>query len=139
MERTGRCLCGAVAYTAKGLEPDLGSCHCDMCRRWTGSFLITCGSNDVAWTGEDKITRHQSSEWAERGFCSVCGASLFYRVTAPGPHQGTYHLGFGTLDDPSGFDLKVEYFIDKKPEAYALAGDQKKLTEAEVFAKFGGG
>jgi hypothetical protein len=108
-----------------------------MCRRWTGSFLITCGSRDVTWTGEDRITTYQSSEWAERGFCSVCGASLFYRVTAPGPYQNTYHLGFGTLDDPAGFDLKVEYFIDRKPDAYALAGDRETLTEAEVIAKFG--
>jgi len=63
----------------------------------------------------------------------------FYCVTAPGPHQGTFHLGFGTLDDPSGFDINVEYFIDRKPDAYALAGDREKLTAAEVFAKFGGG
>ena len=33
-----------------------------------------------------------------------------------------------------GYPLKN---IDAK--AYALAGDRKKLTEAEVFAKFGGG
>jgi hypothetical protein len=51
-----------VAYAAKGLNPELGSCHCDMCRRWTGSFLITSSSNDVAWTGEDKIVRFQSSD-----------------------------------------------------------------------------
>jgi hypothetical protein len=101
--------------------------------------LIALGSADVAWTGEDKITTYQSSDWAERGFCSVCGTSLFYRVTAPGPHQGVCHLGFGTLDDPSGFDINIEYFIDRKPEAYTLAGDRETLTEAEVFAKFGGG
>lgn len=139
MERTGKCLCGAVTFTARGIDSDAGACHCDMCRRWTGSLLITVGSDDVTWTGEDKITRFQSSEWAERGFCSVCGSSLFYRVTAPGPYQGTYHIGLGTLDDPSDFDIKVEYFIDRKPETYTLAGDRKTLTEAEVFAKFGGG
>jgi hypothetical protein len=138
MERTGKCLCGAVTFTAKGLEPGLTACHCDMCRRWTGSFLIALGTADVAWNGEDKITTFASSGWAERAFCSVCGTSLFYRLTAPGPHQGNYYIGFGTLDDPSGFDVNVEYFIDKKPEAYTLAGDRKTLTEAEVFATFGG-
>jgi hypothetical protein len=132
-------MCGAVTFTAREVEPDGGACHCDMCRRWTGSFLITISSDDVTWTGEDKITRYQSSDWAERGFCSVCGSSLFYRVTAEGPHFGTYHLGYGTVDDPSGVEIKVEYFIDRKPEAYALAGDRETLTEAEVFAKFSGG
>ena len=139
MQRTGKCLCGAVEFTAKEIDPDGGMCHCDMCRRWTGSFLMTASSDHVTWSGGDRITRYQSSEWAERGFCSVCGSSLFYRVTAPGPYHGTYHLGLGTLDDAAGFDLKVEYFIDKKPACYAIEGDRETLTEAEVFAKFGGG
>ena len=139
MERKGKCLCGAVSYTAKGLKPELSACHCGICRRWTGGPLLSIGSNDVAWVGNDKITTFESSEWAERGFCSVCGSTLFYRVTAPGPHHGRVHLAFGTLDDQSGFDLKLEFFIDKKPAAYALAGERKKLTEAEVFAMFGAG
>ena len=110
-----------------------------LCRHWSGSFLIVFSSDEVSWTGEDAIKKYQSSDWAERGFCSVCGTSLYYRVTAPGPYHGTFHIGFGTLDDPSGFEITTEYFIDKKPEAYALAGDRETLTEAEVFAKFGGG
>lgn len=139
MERSGKCLCGAVTFIARGLEPRLSACHCEMCRRWTGSFLIGVGSSEVEWTGEDQITTFKSSDWAERGFCSVCGTSLYYRVTAPGPHQGRYHLGFGTLEDPSGFDIELEFFIDKKPAAYSLAGERKTLTEAEVFALFGDG
>jgi len=139
MERTGRCLCGGVTFSAREVEPILAACHCDMCRRWTGSFLMAFRSDDVTWTGEDKIATFQSSAWAERGFCSACGTSLFYRVTTPGPHQGTYHVGFGTLDDPGDFDLEIEFFIDRKPTAYTLAGDRKTLTEAEVLAAFGGG
>lgn len=79
-----------------------------------------------------------SSEWAERAFCSVCGSGLFYRITAPGPHQGRYHMAFGTLDDQTGFDVEREFFIDTKQEAYALAGERKRLTAAEVFALFDG-
>ena len=138
MERTGRCLCGAVTFTAKGLEPTLAACHCGMCRRWTGGPLLAISPGEVEWVGEDRIATYRSSEWAERGFCSSCGTSLFYRVTAPGPHQGREHLAFGTLDDQSGFELNLEYFIDIKPEAYALEGDRTRLTEAEVFARFGG-
>jgi len=138
MERKGKCLCGAVSYTAKDLKPELSACHCGMCRRWTGGPLLAVGTGEVVWEGEDKLTTFKSSDWAERGFCAVCGSSLFYRITAPGKHQGALHLAFGTLDDQRGFDLRLEYFIDKKPEAYTLAGERKTLTEAEVFALFGG-
>jgi hypothetical protein len=138
LERTGRCLCGAVSYSAKGLEGTTAACHCGMCRRWTGGPLLAISPGDVVWVGEDNIKTYTSSEWAERGFCSVCGTSLFYRVTAPGPHQGRSHIAFGTLDDQRGFDMTLEYFIDLKPEAYTFAGERKKLTEAEVFALFNG-
>ena len=138
MERRGNWRCGAVSYIAKGLEPKVAACHCSMWRRWTGGPLLSVGSSDVTWVGEDKITTYKSSDWAERGFCSVCGSSLFYRVTAPGPHQGRMHIGFGTLDDQSGFDMHLEFYIDKKPDAYALAGERKQLTEAQVMAMFSG-
>ncbi len=138
MQRSGKCLCGAVSFTATIERQRLTACHCSMCRRWTGGPLLCFTADAVDWAGEDHITTFASSEWAERGFCSKCGTSLFYRVTAPGSHSGRLHLGFGALDDPSGFELALEVFIDKKPDAYELAGDRKKMTAAEVFAQFGG-
>jgi hypothetical protein len=39
MERTGKCMCGAVSYTAKGVDKEIAACHCSMCRRWaSGPF-----------------------------------------------------------------------------------------------------
>jgi hypothetical protein len=101
--------------------------------------LLALGNCDVKWSGEESISVYTSSEWAERGFCSACGTSLFYRVTAPGPYHGQVHLTFGTLDDQSGFDMNLEYFIDLKPDAYEFAGERKRMTEAEVFEAFTGG
>lgn len=139
MDTTGRCLCGAVSFSAKGLDPKVTACHCDMCRRWTGGPLLALGGAEIDWSGAEAITTFASSKWAERAFCSVCGSSLYYRVTAEGPFQGVTHLAFGTINDPSGFDLQLEYFIDRKPDAYEFAGEHQRLTEAEVFAKFTGG
>ncbi|MBW2529311.1 MAG: GFA family protein [Deltaproteobacteria bacterium] len=139
VERTGKCLCGAVSYTAKEVESMMAACHCGMCRRWTGGPFLSITAKDVAWTGEDKIKTFTSSPWAERGFCSECGTTLFYRVTAAGPHQGVAHIGYGTLDDQSGFEMGLEFFIDIKPDAYDFAGERKRLTEAEVMALFSGG
>jgi hypothetical protein len=135
MHRTGKCLCGAVTFTAD-IEPKLGACHCGMCRRWTSSVLITTMATNLRFTGEDAITVYKSSAWAERGFCSRCGSSLFYRFTAPGKHEGVTALAAGTLDDPNGLPLSLELFIDRKPDGYAFAGERKQLTEAEMFAMF---
>ncbi len=116
----------------------MSACHCGMCRRWTGGPLLGISAKEVDWSGEDKIRTYTSSPWAERGFCSECGTGLFYRITAPGPAQGSLSLLFGTLEDQAGFELVQEWFIDKKPDTYTLAGERKTLTEAEVMAMFGG-
>lgn len=136
MERTGRCMCGAVTYTA-ALEPKLSACHCSMCRRWAGGPYLAAGPAKVRFSGEENITVIKSSGWAERGFCNKCGSSLFYRLTA-GPAAGLTTVGFGSLDDPSGFEMVREWFCDRKPDAYAFEGDRERLTTEQIKAIFGG-
>ncbi len=136
MSRTGKCLCGAVRYKITKEITETGACHCKMCRRWSGGvFLgVEVPSNAMQITGE--VSSFASSPWAERCFCATCGSSLWYRVTAPGPHSGTYHVGFGTLDGSEDMTLASEIFIDRKPEAYRFEGQHQTMTEAEVLAMF---
>ena len=138
MTHTGQCLCGAVKYTVTAELKETGACHCSMCRRWSGGVYLglEVAPDAIAFEGAENITTFASSEWAERAFCGKCGSNLYYRVTAPGPHSGTYHIGLGTLDQPNGIPLTGEIFIDEKPDGYAFAGDTHKMTGAEVFAQF---
>ena len=138
MTRDGKCMCGAVSYTAAGLTGEISACHCEMCRRWTGGPLLAATAKTIAWRGEEHIRTFTSSAWAERGFCTQCGSALFYRVTAEGPHHGMTTLAFGTLDDQAGFAMSREWFIDKKPEVYEFAGERAQVTGAEAMALFSG-
>lgn len=141
MTHTGSCLCGAVTYAVTDMPPEVGACHCTMCRKHSGGVFIgvRVPGDKVSFKGADSIATFKSSDWAERSFCRQCGSTLYYRVTAPGPEADVYHIGFGTVDDQSGFALSEEIFIDRKPAAYAFAGDHKLMTEAEVFAMFTSG
>ncbi|MCP5075954.1 MAG: GFA family protein [Rhodobacteraceae bacterium] len=138
MTTTGKCLCGAVHFTIDTSPTETGACHCGMCRRWSGGVYlrVQVAPGNIKFAGAENISTYTSSEWAERGFCKTCGSSLYYRVTAPGPHSGTYHMGLGTFDDPSCINLTGEIFVDEKPQGYAFAGDTHKMTGAEVFAMF---
>lgn len=136
MERTGRCMCGAVTYTAS-LEPTVSACHCGMCRRWAGGPFLTAGPAEVEFAGRENMTVIESSAWAERGFCNKCGSSLFYRLTG-GRYAGVTHVGFGTLDDQSGFEMVREWFCDLKPDAYAFEGEHDRVTSEEIEAMFSG-
>lgn len=137
--RTGQCMCGAVRFTATGVPDRFGACHCDMCRRWTGSALlgITVPRDGVTWTGAENIRRIQSSDWAERAFCGSCGSPLYYHVTAEGPMTANIEMPIGLLDDASGLAFTNEIYIDHKPDSFAYAGDRTRLTRKETLAKFG--
>ena len=126
----GGCLCGAVRFTATLAEPEAGTCHCGMCRRWGTGPLMTVHATDVAFEGAEHITRFRSSDWAERGFCNRCGSNLFYHMIG----TDAYDLSAGALDDSSGLALSIEVYIDAKPDFYAFANDTRKMTEADIMA-----
>lgn len=101
-----------------------------MCRRWAGSPLLATSAAGVVFAGDENIGIYDSSEWAERGFCKICGSNLFYRLKA----TGGYHMPVGVFDDQSVFRITGEIFIDRKPPGYDFAGDHPRLTEAETMA-----
>ncbi len=73
-----------------------------------------------------------SSEWAERGFCRVCGTNIFYHVK----ETTEYDINTGTFDDASSFKMIGEIFVDQKPATYEFAGDHLRLTGAEAIERF---
>lgn len=129
----GRCLCGSVEITAQSMSPDVGACHCNMCRKWSGGpFLVVDCNTDVSIIGEENITSFSSSEWAERGFCSQCGTHLFYKLK----QNGQYMVPAGLFDNMSDFKFDHQIFIEEKPEYYTFSNKTKNMTGAEAFAQF---
>lgn len=133
-------MCGRVRFSAADVPAGFGACHCEMCRRWTGSALlgVTVPRDSVTWEGAEHIAEIQSSSWARRGWCRECGSNLFFRVTAEGPYSGEIELPIGLFDDPNGFVFANEIYIDHKPDSYAYAGSdgRKLLTRQECVEKF---
>ena len=129
----GGCLCGAVQVVAKTKGNDVGACHCVMCRRWGGGPLLAveCGG-DVKFIGESSIGVFDSSEWAERGFCRVCGTHLFYRLKK----EGHYAIPVGLFDSSEPWMLTGQVFIDQKPAFYSFAQSTEDLTAEEVFEQY---
>lgn len=137
-ERSGGCMCGAVRFTARLDRTTYGTCHCEMCRRWTGSALLamTVPDANIRWTGLDRIKTIQSSPWARRAWCDACGSSLYYRMT-DGPHTDHYEVPIGLFDNADGLVMETEIYIDQKPDAFAFAGSTKQYTRAETLALLG--
>lgn len=78
---SGSCLCGAVHFNVEGEFDCFYLCHCEYCRKDTGSAhaanLFSSGATLEWVSGQDKAilfslpsTRHS------RCFCSICGSAL---------------------------------------------------------------
>ena len=92
-------------------------------------FALHCGS-EVTFSGEQQPAIYSSSEWAERGFCPVCGTHLFYHLWP----ANEYIWSAGLFAESTAFELNSQIFIDHKPDFYALSNETETLTEAQVFA-----
>lgn len=131
--RTGRCLCEAVRFEAELASPDIKVCHCSICRKWSGSPTIFVRSKGgVAIENEANVSWYQSSEWAERGFCKICGSNLFFRLREG--YGDFYNVSVGALDDSSGLKMAMHIYIDEKPDYYDFADECPRLTGKEFLA-----
>ncbi len=93
MTRTARCCCGTCTVEVAG-EPALNAiCHCDNCKRRTGSAFgwsaYFAAGQVLRRTGEVKCYAVTGANPQERWFCARCGTTLFW--TAPAFKPG--HVG----------------------------------------------
>ena len=128
----GHCLCGTVRFTIDGVEPEFYACHCNMCLRWCGGPFLSVTATGLNFENTENLVVFDSSEWAERGFCRVCGTNIFYHVR----ETDGYDVNTGTFDDRSSFRMIGEIFVDEKPSFYEFGGDHPRLTGAEAVEKF---
>jgi hypothetical protein len=128
----GGCLCGAVRFSALPEKMTMDVCHCSMCRRWSGGAWMTVFCTDVAFEDESAIGVFNSSDWAERGYCTKCGSTLFWRTK----DRKMNTVSAQSFDDPSVFHFEQQIYIDSKPPNYEFANDTLKKTGAEIEAEF---
>jgi hypothetical protein len=107
----GRCLCGAVTYSADAEPAFTAVCHCRTCQRQTGtSFSIIVGVPEAAFKLEGDygtfVTEGEDSgKEARRHFCPSCGSPI---CTLSDGFPGVAIVKAGTLDDVSWLEPQIE-------------------------------
>ena len=112
----GSCLCGSVSYEITGDAGQFWHCHCERCRKATGTghasnILMTPDS--VKWTSGNDLLNYYKVPEAKRFatvFCSVCG-SLMPRVA---PDESFAMVPAGTLDNDPGVRPQGRIFQDSR-------------------------
>ena len=96
---TGHCLCGAVCYQATGKPLNTSLCHCEDCRRASGSpfqgWVFFRSGDFHILSGELRVHAY---EGRERSFCAQCGSPItFFDKVCPELIEVT----LGTMDEPA--------------------------------------
>lgn len=122
---TGKCLCGEVTYVANGSPDIVAQCHCEECRRLSGTghsvgamFL----SQAVTLTGKLNEFKYMSDKTSEvtKAFCARCGSPIYGKNTRMPDHLT---LTLGTMDDTDGLNIEVVIFERDKPHWDQLGKD----------------
>lgn len=122
---TGHCLCGAVTYLAKGPPVVVAQCHCDACRRLSGTGHTVGAmfpSSAVTVSGEMREYSYVSDKNSSvtKAFCATCGSPVFGTNTRVPDHLT---LTLGTMDDARELAVEVVIFARDKPHWDTVAPD----------------
>lgn len=115
----GSCLCGAITFEVAGELAASTACHCKKCRKHTGHYEAGADvqRSQLSVKGEDKITWYHSSDKVRRGFCSICGSSLFFDPV----HLDWTSVMMGAFDSPTGTKIAMHIFVADKGDYYDIA------------------
>ena len=109
---SGGCLCGAVRYICDAQPAMAGHCHCEDCRRSSGSghsSHLAVPAASVKLTGEVRGYDRpaDSGNMVTRAFCPVCGAPVFSRNASM---PDLIFLRASSLDDLEVFQPQMHVF-----------------------------
>ena len=123
--KTGSCLCCAVKYEIHSPLGPVLACHCIQCRKQTGNYWssIEVADRDLKFTTDDRLKLYRSSPAAQRGFCSECGSTLLWKKDG----SDTTSITAGTIDGPTGAQLKGHIFCESADDYYEIAGGAFRL------------
>ncbi|MEZ4458183.1 MAG: GFA family protein [bacterium] len=129
-KHSGSCLCGTVTFEVEGAFEKFFLCHCNRCRKSTGSaHAANLFSNDASlvWlSGEDQIRSFRVPETRHvRAFCGQCGSVL--------PQGGSQRVMVpaGTLDTEFTMAPTAHIFMSDKA---AWDHDLEKVERHDRYA-----
>lgn len=111
----GSCLCGTVEYSIKNEFHFLLMCHCEQCRRISGSSHASnlfSDSDSLIWVqGEENIDRFDLPERDfTKAFCKTCGCGLPYRSK----NSVRVIVPAGTLNSEPNYKQKSKVFLAER-------------------------
>ena len=127
---SGKCLCGKVTYNCQAEPKAIFNCHCEDCRRATGSVFGTnlfVPEEKVEIFGEFSSYTHTSDSGSTmtKRFCPNCGSLLFGKNSAK---IGVISIRAGSVDQLDLIKPSVNVFMDSKVPSTSIDENLKQAS-----------
>ena len=112
---TGSCFCKAVQYQITSAIPLAVNCHCNNCKKITGSafssLAVVREKRLEITSGKNSLAAYQLSENLEKHFCRLCGTPIFNRNSR---YPGRCMVAIGSLDNPAVVSPSVNVHCESR-------------------------
>lgn len=127
---SGKCLCGNVTYKCHAEPTVIFNCHCEDCRRATGSVFGTnffVPEDELEIVGEVSSYSHtaDSGSAMTKRFCPNCGSLLFGNNSAK---SNVVSIRAGTVDQLDLIKPVVNVFMDSKVSSTSIDKNLKQAS-----------
>ncbi|NQZ30623.1 MAG: GFA family protein [Oceanospirillaceae bacterium] len=128
----GSCLCGVVKFSVTAFNPQVGNCHCSMCRKFHGAAFATLVSvSNLNWSsGQSLLKDFTAANGTIRTFCSQCGSSIGFRVK--GASLGAMEVAIATFDADIPVKVDAQIYTDNKANWCELQKDITAFTQGRI-------
>ena len=127
MSVKGSCECQGVVFELIGELRDVVFCHCSQCRKTSGHYWAATqvSKGNLNLIKATSLSWYDSSDEARRGFCSVCGSSMFYERKG----IDKISVSAGSLEIPTSLDRMRHIYVASKGDYYDISDDLPQFEE----------
>ena len=127
MSVKGSCECQGVVFELTGELRDVVFCHCSQCRKTSGHYWAATqvSKGNLNLIKATSLSWYDSSDKARRGFCSVCGSSMFYERKG----IDKISVSAGSLELPTSLDRMRHIYVASKGDYYDISDDLPQFEE----------
>ena len=127
MSVKGSCECQGVVFELIGELRDVVFCHCSQCRKTSGHYWAATqvSKGNLNLIKATSLSWYDSSDKARRGFCSVCGSSMFYERKG----IDKISVSAGSLEIPTSLDRMRHIYVTSKSDHYDISDDLPQFEE----------
>lgn len=139
----GSCLCGGVRFEIDRVEGPMEICHCNRCRKVSGSanlVAVSVRQQDYRFVcGEELVTTYHAPILNEPPsyvsmFCSRCGS----QVPPPTPAENPFEICAGLFDEDLGMQPDKHIFVEFIPDWDEITDELPQLGVRELVRQRSG-